>query len=196
MALRHFRLLGQLSAILLVTHMATPLQAQDASRPTNPNKGQQTVPGEEEPQTQPQKKNRQDASPEQEAVEQLQGNYRITAGEKGGEKLPPERLKDITVRIAENAFTTFDRDKKEVYGASFDLDVRDRPWKIKMKSTLVPVGPKGTTSEGLIEKEGNVVKLIYALPGGKTPTDFKTDTHQQMFVLEKVSDDPAVGLPK
>jgi hypothetical protein len=40
--------------------------------------------------------------------------------------------------------------------------------------------------EGLIASEGETVKLIYALPGGKAPTEFKTAEKQQMFVLKKV----------
>ena len=39
-------------------------------------------------------------------------------------------------------------------------------------------------AKGLIEKKGDTVKLIYALPGGETPTEFKTKEKQLMFVLK------------
>ena len=37
---------------------------------------------------------------------------------------------------------------------------------------------------GLVKKEGDTVTLIYALPGGRPPTDFMTTEKQQMFVLK------------
>jgi hypothetical protein len=48
-------------------------------------------------------------------------------------------------------------------------------------------GPtKGEKARGLIEKRGNTVKLIYALPGGDMPTSFeKTIDKQMMFVLKR-----------
>ena len=42
------------------------------------------------------------------------------------------------------------------------------------------------STTGLIKKEGDTIVLIYALPGGKEPTEFKTKKgdKQQMFWLE------------
>ena len=57
-----------------------------------------------------------------------------------------------------------------------------------MISTKAP--ETGVISKGLIEPEGDRIKLIYALPNGQPPTDFKTGERQQMFVLVKT--DPVV----
>lgn len=92
------------------------------------------------------------------------------------------------MRIAKNAITTYDKDMKEVYVATYELDTSQEPWRIKMKATLTPVNGKGTIAEGLIEKDGETVRLIYALPGGKSPTEFQTSEGQQMFVLKRKSD--------
>ena len=44
----------------------------------------------------------------------------------------------------------------------------------------------GGTAEGLIKRDGNTVMLIYALPGGETPTEFKTKEKQQMFTMKRL----------
>lgn len=124
----------------------------------------------------------------------LLGVFKIVGGEKSGEKIPGEQLQDVTVRIAENALTTFDRDKKQIYAATYKLDKSQKPWKIALTATLAPeantgqVGEKNADakSEGLISVEGDTVKLIYALPGGDAPKDFKTAAEQQLFILKRI----------
>jgi len=115
----------------------------------------------------------------------LVGTYTIVSGERGGQRIAADHLKDVTVRIAANAITTFDKDKKEAYAATYELDTNRKPWRITMTATITPVDGKGTKTKGLIERDGDTVQLIYALPGGKAPTEFKTDEKQQMFVLKK-----------
>ena len=41
-------------------------------------------------------------------------------------------------------------------------------------------------AKGLIEKDGDTVRLIYALPDGQTPTEFKTGEKQLMFVMKVI----------
>jgi hypothetical protein len=43
----------------------------------------------------------------------------------------------------------------------------------------------GEIARGLIQKEGDTVRLVYALPTGETPTGFKTKEKQLMFVMKK-----------
>lgn len=121
-------------------------------------------------------------------TQKLLGKYQLVRGDKGGQEIPADRLKDVTVHIAANAITTFDKDKKEVYAATYQIDPTQQPWRITMTATLTPVDGKGTKAEGLIKREGDTVKLIYALPGGKAPTDFKCEEKQQMFVLKRLGD--------
>lgn len=115
----------------------------------------------------------------------LVGVYEIVGGEKDGQKIEAGRLKEVTVRIAANAITTFDKDKKEVYVATYELDTSRKPCRITLTATVTPKGGKGTTAEGLIERDGDTVKLIYALPGGKAPTELRAGDKQQMFILRK-----------
>jgi uncharacterized protein (TIGR03067 family) len=132
------------------------------------------------------------------APKDLIGGYTIVAGEKYGEKEPAERIEGITVRIAEDGIVTLDKEKKEVYAQTYKIDTTSTPWKITLKSKITPYQQeKGkdkddseSVAHGLIEKEGDTVKIIYALPGTPAPTEFKTKSKQLMFVLknEKKSD--------
>ena len=115
----------------------------------------------------------------------LAGSYVMVSGEKDGAKLLQERVQGSTVRITENAITTFDKDKKETYAVTYTLDTSKEPWRITMTSTMAPV--KGEVAQGLIKKSGDTVQLIYAKRGAAAPTDFTTENNQLMFVLKKSS---------
>lgn len=114
----------------------------------------------------------------------LVGVYQITAGEHGGKEIAPKELMVDRVAFTEDAVTVFDKATKKIYAASYKLDGSKTPARIHMVS-LEP--KKGEAADGLIEKKGDTVRLIYALPGGATPTDFKTHEKQQMFTLKKVA---------
>jgi len=125
------------------------------------------------------------------APDELIGGYTIVAGEKYGEKEPAERIEGTTVRIAEDAIVVLDKEKKEVYAQTYKIDTKSTPWKITLKSKITPYkqdekkGDSGDqVSQGLIEKDGDTVKLIYALPGTPAPTEFKTKSKQLMFVMK------------
>jgi uncharacterized protein (TIGR03067 family) len=111
---------------------------------------------------------------------ELVGVYKITAGEHGGKPIPEAELKADRVTITEDAITLVDKSNNKVYAATYKLDGG--------KLHMVSIEPKkGETADGLIKKEGDTVTLIYALPGGKAPTEFKTHAMQQMFTLKKTA---------
>ena len=122
------------------------------------------------------------------APAELIGAYTIISGEKYGEKEPTERIEGTTVRFAEDGIIVLDKEKKEVYAQTYKIDASSKPWKIVMKSKITPYQTKGDSKEmvayGLIEKDGDTVKLIYALPDGEKPTEFKTKEKQLMFVMK------------
>ena len=122
---------------------------------------------------------------------QLTGSYRVVGGEKSGMKIAEDRLHAVTVRVTDNVITTFDRKQQEVYAATFELDTSKKPWKITMTATRAPAGGNGAKAQGLVEVNGDTVRLIYAPPGADAPTQFITAEGQQMFVLKK--DNPARG---
>ncbi len=111
----------------------------------------------------------------------IEGEFAIESGEHGGTPIPAERIKGAMVRITASAITGTDKDRKEFFACTYTLEGNAQPWKIRMKSTA----PKaGVESDGLVKRSGDTVTIIYALPGGDTPTDFKTKEKQHMFVLK------------
>ena len=114
----------------------------------------------------------------------LVGVYQITAGEHAGKAIPAKELQVDRVSFTEEAITVVDKSAKKVYAATYKLDGAKEPAHIHM----VSIEPKkGQAAEGLIRRQGDTVTVIYALPGGAAPTDFKTQEKQQMFTLQKVA---------
>ena len=135
----------------------------------------------------PKKKNTENGAPAD-----LIGGYTIVSGEKYGEKEDKERLEGTTVRIADDAIVVLDKDKKEVYVQTYKIDTTTKPWHITLRSKVTPYTDKKSeevTAKGLIEKDGDTVKLIYALPDGEMPTEFKTKEKQLMFVMKNENKD-------
>ena len=111
------------------------------------------------------------------------GRYLIVSGEKEGTKEPEERIKGITVTFTRESVVVADKEKKEIYSASYKLNATTNPCDITMTSRVE--GSAGEIARGLIQKEGEIVRLIYALPTGEIPVGFKTKEKQLMFVMKK-----------
>ena len=117
-------------------------------------------------------------------AEKLVGTYKITGGETGGKKDTNERITDTVVKFTADKITVYDKDDKEVYVQTYKLDASKKPCMITMTG-VYPEKTKGVTAKGLIEMDGDTLKLVYALPGGATPDDFKTEEKQNMFMMKK-----------
>jgi uncharacterized protein (TIGR03067 family) len=135
-------------------------------------------------------------SPE-DAATAVEGSYKIVSSEKNGQPTPKEEIDGMVVTFTKDKILTIDRDKKEVYSATYKIDSTQKPAMITMVSTMEQF--KGATAKGLVEIGKDKVKLIYTLPDGKImPTEFKTFEGQVMVLLERL--DPtrtaADGLPE
>jgi uncharacterized protein (TIGR03067 family) len=115
--------------------------------------------------------------------ESLVGRYVIVAGEKEGVKEPEERIKGTTVTFTKDSVVVADKAKKEIFSASYKLNATTNPCDITMTSRVEKSA--GEIARGLIQKEGDTVRLIYALPTGEIPSGFKTKEKQLMFVMKK-----------
>ena len=127
-------------------------------------------------------------------AESLVGRYTIRSGEKEGTKEPEERIKGTTVTFTKETVIVADKDKKEIYSASYKLDTTTTPPQITMTSRVKDSA--GEIARGLIQQDkddDNVVRLVYALPTGEIPTEFKTKEKQLMFVMKKESSDSSGG---
>jgi uncharacterized protein (TIGR03067 family) len=115
--------------------------------------------------------------------EALVGRYVIIAGEKDGMKEPDERIHGTTVVFTKDTIVVADKAKKEIYSASYTLETTTNPCDITMTSRAA--SSAGEIARGLIQKEGDQVRLIYALPTGEIPSGFHTREKQLMFVMKK-----------
>ena len=64
------------------------------------------------------------------------GRYVIIGGEKEGVKEPDERIKGTTVTFTKETVVVADKDKKEIYSASYKLDATTNPCDITMTSRV------------------------------------------------------------
>jgi uncharacterized protein (TIGR03067 family) len=117
------------------------------------------------------------------AAASLEGGYTIVSGEKAGKAIPEAEIKGSIVRFTGDNILGTDKDKKEFFSATFTLDTSKTPWAIEMTSKQ----PKEAKASGLIKKEGDTITIVYALPGGETPREFKTKEGQQLFVLTSLN---------
>lgn len=126
---------------------------------------------------------------------ELDGVYTIVSGERDGKPIPEAEIKGATVRFTRGMVVATDKDRKEFFAATYTLDTTKKPWKIDMKSMMpekadpTAAAPREPmTATGLVKKEGETLTLVYALPGGDAPTEFKTKAKQQMFVMKLAAD--------
>jgi len=114
----------------------------------------------------------------------LMGVYTIVSGEEDGKPAPADHFRGSKVTITADSITATDRSRKEFFACAYKLDTSTRPWTISMTGP----SPKKEKSVGIVEVEGNTLKLCYALPGADKPTAFKTREKQHLFVLEREKD--------
>src|SRR5687767_10201773 len=111
------------------------------------------------------------ADDKKESIPKLDGTYTIVSGEKDGQAIPEERIKGSVITFKGDRITGTDKDKKEFFAATFQVDTSVKPYKIMMTSTAPN---KDEQAAGIIEVDGDSIRLCYALPGGQVPTEFKT----------------------
>jgi uncharacterized protein (TIGR03067 family) len=125
----------------------------------------------------------------------IEGAYEIVSGERGGKPIPEGEIKGAVVTIRQGKVVSTDKNAKKFFAATYTLDATKKPMVIHMTTDPGESSPgaeptKPVTADGLVKKDGGTLTLIYALPGGKAPTDFKTKENQQMFVLKELAVQP------
>jgi uncharacterized protein (TIGR03067 family) len=113
------------------------------------------------------------------------GDWTIVAGERAGEKEPEERIKGTAVHSTADTITVTDKNDKETYVATYKIDLGKKPHPILMTAKNGP--DKGQTARGIIQLQGDTLKLCYAVPGNPAPADFATKKgeNQLLFVMKK-----------
>jgi uncharacterized protein (TIGR03067 family) len=118
--------------------------------------------------------------------EKLVGKWEFVSGEKEGKKSEADALKG-TVEITKDTLTIMGgEDGKQIFPMKYKLDLDKKPVTIVLDGTDGLV--KDQTVKGIVEFDGDNLKICYALPGEEFPKEFKTKegskTHS--FVMKKV----------
>ena len=124
------------------------------------------------------------------ADETIEGTYTLTGGENDGKKVPEERVKGGLVKITADTISVVDKDNNDIYVAKYKLDASKTPMVITMTSEAGTGGTKGEKARGIVERDGDTLKLCYAPEGGTVPTSFatKAGTKQNCFVMKRKQD--------
>lgn len=110
----------------------------------------------------------------------IQGKWKLTEGTNLGKKVTEASLK-AEVTITKDTITIKAPDETHVM--AFKLDTTKTPIEINMEGKEGPA--KGSTGEGIIEIDGDTMKLAYStsFPGfdGKRPTKFESTKEGKSF---------------
>ena len=112
----------------------------------------------------------------------LEGQHQITAGERDGKALAENDIKGCTFRFTGDKVVGATKDGTEFLVAEYTTDPSKKPCVIVMK--LTSGTDKGKELKGLVERNADTIRIIYAGPGAEAPTEFKTKEHQAMYTLK------------
>lgn len=113
----------------------------------------------------------------------IEGEYTVTSGEQDGLPLNPDLLRDMIVRVGGNRIVAKGRDKTPFLDATYTLDTTKLRWGIEMKMAA----PQEGTTTGLVDRQGDLLYLAYALPGSDPPKEFRGGKGQVLLVLRVLS---------
>lgn len=114
------------------------------------------------------------------------GDYKFQKVQFGDKEYPFEKVKDAKVQIDEDRITISTPDGKTVIRYQLRTAEKDQPRRITMVITEAPEKEKvGMHAKGLIEKQGETVRLNYDLEEDRLPKDFQpVDEQQHLIIME------------
>ena len=111
----------------------------------------------------------------------LEGTWEYKSGEKNGQKVEGEALKP-KVKISKDVITVGEGDMR--FEFKYTVDAKASPAAIDMEMGKSPVGGEGTKAKGIVEFDGDDLKLCYNPGEGDRPTKFD-GAKAHYFVLKK-----------
>lgn len=129
------------------------------------------------------------ADPAVDAAEKMQGRWTIEKGVNQGRDLADSEIIGNLVLVEKNIITTYDREQKEVYRASYRLKLGSDPVQIDMTTKMQ--GRQETKALGIVKFDGDRWWLCYGLPGEDRPGAFKSaeDSKTMLFEMKKDKDE-------
>ncbi len=110
----------------------------------------------------------------------VQGTWKPTVGQLGGEAMPPEALKGVTLKIMGSAYEVVVEGEGPDKG-TFTLDAAASPKTLTIKSEEGP--NKGKTILAIYEIIGDTMRACYDISGDKRPTEFKSPANSTVFLV-------------
>jgi uncharacterized protein (TIGR03067 family) len=117
-------------------------------------------------------------------ADKLPGTWKYVSGTKDGEKMDQDRLKDQEVILTKDKLTL--KSPEGMFVMKYELDAKKTPVEIKLEILEGPVG-EGMKANGIIELNGDDLKLCYAPMGGDAPKTFESKQGGgfHLFVLKR-----------
>jgi uncharacterized protein (TIGR03067 family) len=113
----------------------------------------------------------------------LVGTWNYVSAEKNGEKVPEDRLKMQSVIFTKDKLTLKSQDS---FVLKYTIDTKKKPATIDLEIVEGPFAV-GEKTQGIIELNGDELKICYAVPGGPAPAKFdgKEGTKAHYMVLKR-----------
>lgn len=109
----------------------------------------------------------------------IDGTWRPSAAELGGEKFPDEVRKTIKLVIGDGKYTV--TVGKEPDKGTVKLDPSKKPKSLDITGTEGP--NKGKTILAIYEKTDDTLRICYDLSGKARPVEFKTSKDTKLFLV-------------
>jgi len=113
----------------------------------------------------------------------LIGTWNVTAEEKDGRQQTAEAINGKSVKITANTITCQGKDGKSDMAARYELDTSTKPWRIDLNCTEGE--HKGKTVKGIVQLDGDTLRICHAKPDENAPTEFTTKENQCCFTLKR-----------
>jgi uncharacterized protein (TIGR03067 family) len=110
----------------------------------------------------------------------LQGSWTPVKAELGGQPMPPDVLKKITLTLTNQNYEVTITGEQSDFG-TWSIDTSSKPKGITIVGTKGPNA--GKTFPCIYEIKGNTLRICYDLSGAKQPTEFKTATGTKLYLV-------------
>ena len=109
----------------------------------------------------------------------LVGNWQPIQGEIGGQKLPEDVLKNLSLSMADGKYTVITPDITDK--GTYAIDAAKKPKTMDVESLEGP--NKGKKYQAIYELDQDKLKVCYDLSTDERPKEFDTDDHPQWLLI-------------
>jgi uncharacterized protein (TIGR03067 family) len=110
----------------------------------------------------------------------LQGSWAPVKAELGGQSLPADVLKKITLTLTNQNYEVTITGEQSDFG-TWSIDTSTKPKGMTIVGTKGPNA--GKTFPCIYDIKGNTFRICYDLSGAKRPTDFKTASGTKLYLV-------------